>query len=156
MLTVTAADLGQPIRSLLPRGDLAQHAEEDLPEVFAIADTALESASDEDLFSDAIRIRLDQLIEPQIRQWHLELLDHVEEVRTVGVDYVTSYLASEASNEQVEHLMKRFAVSDWDGLETELRKEVRKWLAALDNEKIRQYDVLTVKDLVFAELRSWC
>lgn len=128
---------------------------EQTAEVFAIADTALQAASDEDLFSDAIRIRLDQLIEPSIKQWYKELLDHVEEVRQCAPDYVTTFLR-EGSSEEVEQLMKRFNTDDWDALDTDVRKQIRTWVAGLDNEKIRQYDVVTVKDLVFAELRSWC
>jgi hypothetical protein len=62
---------------------------EQTSEVFAIADAALQSASDEDLFSDAIRIRLDQRIEPRIKEWYTELIDHVEEIRQIAPDYVT-------------------------------------------------------------------
>jgi hypothetical protein len=128
---------------------------EQTTEVFAIADTALQAATDEELFSDAIRIRLDQLIEPNIKLWYNELLSHVEEVRQCAPDYVTTFLR-EGSTEEVEQLMKRFSITDWDALDTELRKQVRTWIAGLDNEKVRQYDVLTVKDLVFTEIRSWC
>jgi hypothetical protein len=128
---------------------------EQTAEVFAIADTALQAASDEDLFSDSIRIRLDQLIEPSIKQWYTELLDHVEEVRQCAPDYVTTFLR-EGSSEEVEQLMKRFNTDDWDALDTDLRKQIRTWVTGLDNEKLRQHDVVTVKDLVFAELRSWC
>lgn len=128
---------------------------EQTSEVFAIADTALQSASDEDIFSDAIRIRLDQLIEPKIKKWYEELLEHVQEVRLSGPDYVTAFLR-EASSEEAEQLMKRFSLDDWDALDAEIRKQIRTWITGLDNEKVRQYDVVTVKDLVFAELRSWC
>src|SRR2546423_7780246 len=44
-------------------------------EVFDTADAALKAASDDDLFSDAIRIRLDQLIEPKIRIWYDQLIE---------------------------------------------------------------------------------
>jgi hypothetical protein len=124
-------------------------------EVFAIADAALQSASDEDLFSDAIRIRLDQLIEPRIKTWYTELLDHVEEIRQIAPDYVTSFLR-EASTEEVDQLMKRFGITDWDALDTELRKQIQSWINGFDNENVRKYDVLSAKDLVFTELRSWC
>lgn len=129
---------------------------EQTSEVFAIADTALQAAPDEDLFSDAIRIRLDQLIEPIIKKWYEELLEHVQDVRHSAADYVTAFLGSEASQEQIELLMKRFNIANLDDLDTELKKQIRTWIAGLDNEKVRQYDVITVKDLVFAELRSWC
>jgi hypothetical protein len=128
---------------------------EQTTEVFAIADEALQAATDEDLFSDAIRIRLDQLIEPNIKRWYNELLSHVDEVRQCAADYVTTFLR-EGSSEEVEQLMKRFTITDWDALDTELRKQVRTWIDGLDNEKVRQYDVLTVRDLVFTQLRSWC
>ena len=129
---------------------------EETSEVFAIADTALQAVSDEDLFSDAIRIRLDQLIEPKIREWHQALLSHVEDVRQSAPDYVGAFLGSEASPEQVDQLIKRFNIENLEDLDQEVRKQIRTWIACLDNEKVRQYDVVTVKDLVFAELRSWC
>jgi hypothetical protein len=128
---------------------------EQTSQVFAIAEETLQSASDEDLFSDNVRIRLDQLIEPYIKKWHNELLDHVQEVRQSAPDYVTEFLR-EAPNEQVDQMMKRFNTQDWDVLDTELRKQIRTWITGLDNEKVRQYDVVTVKDLVFSELGSWC
>jgi hypothetical protein len=128
---------------------------EQTSEVFAIADAALHSASDEDLFSDSIRIRLDKLIEPRIKTWYTELLDHVEEVRQIAPDYVTAFLR-DASTEEVEQLMERFGIADWDALDTELRKQIQSWINGFDNENTRKYDVLSVRDLVFTELRSWC
>ena len=128
---------------------------EQTSQVFSIADAALQSASDEDLFSDAIRIRLDQLIEPHIRTWYNELLEHVEEIRQCAPDHVTAFLR-EASTEEVEALMKRLGITDWDALDTELRNQIRSWISGFDNENVRKYDVLSVKDLVFTELRSWC
>jgi hypothetical protein len=128
---------------------------EQTSQVFSIADEALQTSSDEDLFSDAIRIRLDQLIEPHIKRWYTDLLDHVQEVQQCAPDYVTTFLR-EGSSEEVEQLMKRFNITDWDALDTELRKQIRTWIDGFDNEKLRQYDVVTVKDLVFTELRSWC
>jgi hypothetical protein len=53
-------------------------------------------------------------------------------------------------------LMKRFGITEWDALDTELRKQVQSWINGFDNENTRKYDVLSVKDLVFTELRSWC
>ena len=128
---------------------------EQTSEVFSIADSALQAASDEDLFSDAVRIRLDQLIEPRIKTWYTELLDHVEEIRQCAPDYVTAFLR-EAPNEDVEKLMQRFGITDWDSLDTELRKQIRTWISGWDNENVRKQNVVSVKDVVFTELRSWC
>ena len=129
---------------------------EQTSEVFGIADNSLQAATDEDLFSDAIRIQLDRLIEPKIRQWHEELLSHVENVRNIAPDYTTAFLRSEASSEVIDQLTKRFNIQILDDLDLELKNQIRTWIAGLDNEKVRQYDAITVKDLVFAELRSWC
>ena len=128
---------------------------EQTSEVFAIADAALQSASDEDLFSDSIRIRLDKLIEPRIKTWYTELLDHVEEIRQIAPDYVTAFLR-EASTGEVDQLMKRLGITDWDALDFELRKQIQSWINGFDNENVREYDVLSARDLVFTELRSWC
>ena len=129
---------------------------EQTSEVFGIADISLQAATDEDLFSDAIRIQLDRSIEPKIRQWHEELLSHVENVRNIAPDYTTAFLRSEASSEVIDQLTKRFNIQILDDLDLELKNQIRTWIAGLDNEKVRQYDAITVKDLVFAELRSWC
>jgi len=128
---------------------------EQTSEVFDIADSALQASSDEDLFSDAIRIRLDKLIEPRIKTWYMELLDHVEQIRQIAPDYVTAFLR-ESSTEEVEQLMKRFGITDWDALDTELRKQIQSWINGFDNENVRKYDASSTKDLVFTELRSWC
>jgi len=129
---------------------------EQTSEVFDTADVALKAASDEDLFSDAIRIRLDQLIEPKIKMWYNQLLEHVQDVRHSAADYVSAFLGYEATPEQIEQLRLRFTMEDYGDLEGELKKQIRTWVAGLDNESLRKYDVVTVKDLVFAELRSWC
>ena len=55
-----------------------------------------------------------------------------------------------------EQLMKRFGITDWDALDTELRKQIQSWINGFDNENVRKYDTSSVKDLVFTELRSWC
>jgi hypothetical protein len=129
---------------------------EQTSEVFAIADNSLQAASDEELFSDTIRLQLDRLIEPKIRQWHEELLSHVQDVRNIAPDYTTAFLRSEASADLIDQLTKRFNIQTLDDLDAELKNQIRTWIAGLDNEKVRQYDTITVKDLVFAELRSWC
>ena len=129
---------------------------EQTSEVFGIADNSLQTATDEDLFSDAIRIQLDRLIEPKIRQWHEELLSLVENVRNIAPDYTTAFLRSEASSQVIDQLTKRFNIQTLDDLDAELKKQIQTWIAGLDNEKVRQYDANTVQDLVFAELRSWC
>ena len=38
----------------------------------------------------------------------------------------------------------------------ELRARVQDWIVTVEENELLQYDVVTVKDLVFAQLRSWC
>src|SRR4051812_41396473 len=54
---------------------------EQTSEVFDAADVALRAASDEDLFSDNIRIQLDRLIEPKIKIWYDQLIGYVRGVQ---------------------------------------------------------------------------
>jgi hypothetical protein len=37
-----------------------------------------------------------------------------------------------------------------------LRQRIDDWIATVDDNELIQHDVVTVKDLVFAQLRSWC
>ena len=56
----------------------------------------------------------------------------------------------------MEQLKQRFGIADSYALEAELRTRINAWIAEVEDEQLGQYDVFTVKDLVFAQLRSWC
>jgi hypothetical protein len=130
-------------------------------ELFADVQRTLEQASDEELFSVLIRYRLEELVEDKIHPWREEdrlqqQSERIKEVRASAPDYVEHFLKLQATPAAIEQLKKRFGLEDTKELEFELKKRIEAWIAAVEEEEILQYDVFTVKDLVFAQLRSWC
>ena len=124
--------------------------------LFADIQLTLEAAEDEELFSTKIVDRIGKLADARIQMWRDLLLVWVKEVRHHAADYVSAFLSSEASPETVEQLKGRFEIDNLAALEAELKKRVRNWIAGIEDEKLLQYDIISVKDLVFSELRSWC
>jgi len=41
-------------------------------------------------------------------------------------------------------------------LEDLLKRQIESWIQDVDDRLIQQYDVVSVQELVFAQLRSWC
>ena len=145
--------------SLLPY-DFSLTAEQEA-ELLAAVRAGLEETGDEELFSAIVRFRVDELADAKIRPWREasqanEQLARVKELRDSAVDYVSAFLNGQASPTSLDQLKEKFAIEDSKALENELRNRVREWIAALDDSELLQYDVVTVKDLVFAQLRSWC
>ena len=116
---------------------------------------ALEAASDEDVFSDVIRVRIDKLVEGKIQFWRQVVVSWAKEIRNMAIDHVSSFVA-EAAPDELDRLRGRVGVDDPDNFEIELKKRVRDWLGTLEDDKLLQYDMVAMKDLVYAELRSWC
>jgi hypothetical protein len=77
-------------------------------------------------------------------------------MREAAPDYVSTFLTLQATPGAVEQLKQRFQIDDSRALESELKERIRVWIAGVADEQLMQYDVFTVKDLVFAQLRSWC
>jgi hypothetical protein len=144
---------------LLPY-DFSLTAEQEA-ELLAAVRAALEETGDDELFSAIIRFKVDEVVDAKIRPWRQasqlnEQLNRVNELRDSAADYVSTFLNGQATPSAVEQLKQRFAVQDSKVLEAELRKRIQEWIATLEDSEILQYDVVTVKDLVFAQLRSWC
>jgi hypothetical protein len=113
------------------------------------------------LFSAIIRFKVEEVADRKIRPWRDEdQLKHQRarliEIRHSAADYVSAFLAGQTTPTTVELLKARFAIGDSAELEVELMKQIREWIATLDDGDLLQYDVVSVKDLVFAQLRSWC
>lgn len=130
-------------------------------ELFAGVRTALERASDNDLFSVFIRGQIEEVVETKIQPWREESrlkqqAERLKEIRDSAADYVSTFLSFQATPMTIEQLKQRFGIDDAKALEAHLRKKIETWIAGVDDEQILQYDVFTVKDLVFAQLRSWC
>ena len=145
--------------NLLPY-DFSLTAEQEA-QLFAAVRAALEDTGDEELFSAIIRFKVDEVVDAKIRPWRdasqlNEQLNRVKELRDSAAGYVSTFLNGQATPATIEQLKQRFAIQDARALDTELRKQIQEWVATVEDSDLLQYDVVTVKDLVFAQLRSWC
>jgi hypothetical protein len=135
--------------------------EEQETELFSTLRVALEQTGDEELFSAIIRFKVDEVVDAKIRPWREDSetknrIDRLNEIRNSAADYVSTFLSFQATPAAIEQLKYRVGIPDSKGLEEELRKRIEEWVEAVDDERLLQYDVFTVKDLVFGQLRSWC
>jgi hypothetical protein len=130
-------------------------------ELFAAVRSALEETGDEELFSAIIRFKVDEVVDSKIRPWReASYLDEeggkLRELRRIAVDYVNLFLNGQGSPTTIEQLQQKLAISDIQALEFELRNRIQEWVHTVDDSELLKYDVVTVKDLVFDQLRSWC
>lgn len=130
-------------------------------ELFAAVRSDLEQTNDEELFSAILRFKVEEVVDRKIRVWReqnqlREQLARLNEIRHAAGDYVSPFVNGQATPAAVEQLKARFAIEDPKALEVELRKRIEEWIATVDDGDLLQYDVVSVKDLVFAQLRSWC
>ena len=148
------------VRNHLLPYDFELTAEQDR-ELFAAVRGQLEKASDVELFSVLIRGTLEEAVELKLRPWReaarkRAVEEKLREIRTSAPDYVNSFLTFYATGSEVDTLKQRFEIDDFVELERALQQHVREWIAACNDEQLLNYDVFTVKDLVFIQLRSWC
>jgi hypothetical protein len=130
-------------------------------ELFAAVRAALEESADDELFSAIVRFKVDEVVDSKIRPWRQanelnELANRVKELRGCAADYVATFLNGQATPAAIEQLKQRFAIPDSKALEAELRRQIQEWIVTVEESELLQYDLVTVKDLVFAQLRSWC
>jgi len=130
-------------------------------ELFASVRSALEETNDEELFSAILRFKVEEVVDRKIRRWRDEIqlkdqLYRLTEVRNSAGDYVSPFLNGQATPTAVEQLQIRFGIDNLPALEEILKRRIQDWIATVDDTELLQYDVVTVKDLVFAQLRSWC
>jgi hypothetical protein len=130
-------------------------------ELFASVRSALEETNDEELFSAILRFKVEEVVDRKIRRWREESqlneqLNRLKEIRHSAADYVSTFLNGQATPAAVEQLKLRCGIQDSKALEAELKSRIQDWIAAVEDSELLQYDVVSVKDLVFAQLRSWC
>ena len=145
--------------SLLPY-DFSLTAEQE-SELFAAVRSDLEQTTDEELFSAILRFKVEEIVDRKIRVWRDEdllnqRLARLNEIRQAAVDYVSPFLNGQATPAAIEQLKAQFGIGDQTALEAELKGRVREWIATVEDSELLRYDVVSVKDLVFAQLRSWC
>ena len=148
------------VRTHLLPYDFALTAEQET-ELLTSVRSVLEETSDEELFSAILRFKVEEVADTKIRRWRSEnqqkeQIIRLKEVRDSAADYVSAFLNGQATPAAIEQLRVRFAIGDSRLLEGELAKQIREWIVGVDDSELLQYDVVTVKDLVFAQLRSWC
>jgi hypothetical protein len=88
--------------------------------------------------------------------WLAERAERAREVRLAAADYVTTFLSVQATPQTVEQLRTGLRAENLNALETLLRQRILAWAAELPDEEIVRYDIFTIKDPVFDQLRSWC
>ena len=130
-------------------------------ELFASVRAALEETKDEELFSSVLRFKVEEVVDRKIRPWREESqlneqLNRLKEIRHSAADYVSTFLNAQATPAAIDQLKLRCAIQDSKALEAELRNRIQEWIATVEDSELLQYDVVSVKDLVFAQLRSWC
>jgi hypothetical protein len=111
--------------------------------------------SSEDLLSYARRRQMDGIVEETVRPWREEYWK-AEEVRRSAAVLVQEFFAIEATPEDRLKLTERFHVPSPADLEGETDRQVQAWLAGLSNARMAACDDEALRELVFAELRSWC
>jgi hypothetical protein len=80
----------------------------------------------------------------------------LRELRRIAVDYVNLFLNGQGSPTTIEQLQQKLAIENIPDLEVELRKRIQEWIQTVEDSELLKFDVVTVKDLVFDQLRSWC
>src|SRR6516165_6192943 len=148
------------VRTQLLPYDFALTLEQE-SELFASVRAELEATNDEELFAAILRFKVEEVVDRKMRPWreenHLkEQANRLKEVRQAAVGYVNAFLNAQATPAAVEQLKTRFAITDPIALEAELMRRIQEWIATVDDKELIRYDVVSVRDLVFAELRSWC
>jgi lipase chaperone LimK len=130
-------------------------------ELFACVRAALEETNDEELFSAILRFKVEEVVDGKIRPWREasllnEQAQRLKELRRSAADYASTFLNGQATPAAIEQLKTLCRIQDAKALEAELTRRIQEWIATVDDSELMQYDVVTVKDLVFAQLRSWC
>jgi hypothetical protein len=123
--------------------------------------TLLEQTPDDGLFSMGIRGKIEEVVDAQIQPWRNENYDsgraeRLQEIRRAAPDYVSAFLADPENASTVTKITLTFGTDDLSELEVTLRRQIEDWINTCDDRLIDQCNVVTVKDIVFAQLRSWC
>jgi len=130
-------------------------------ELFAAVRSDLEATNDEELFSAILHFKVEEVVDRKIRHWRednqlKEQQHRLNEIRRAAADYVSAFIYGQGTPATIEQLRARFSAEDLTNLEFKLKKRVEDWIATVEDSELLGYDVVTVKDLVFTQLRSWC
>ena len=138
-----------------------------LPTDFALTETEksqlssrigsfLKEASDEDLFSTDIVDRLKLLVEYVLEPWQMANEEVTarkkpQELRFAAIESVPLFLNA-STREQIDSLMKKFALINRLELEVRLREDVATWIQRMENTDLLKYDAVSIQEPVFKHL----
>ena len=130
-------------------------------ELIAAVRDVLDKASNDELFSNLIRARIEEVVDAKTQPWRLEdnagvRAQQLREMRNAAPDYVHAFLTLNAGEPIVDQLMHNYGTADISELETILKDQIRTCIEETNDRLLQQYDIISVQDLVFAQLRSWC
>ncbi len=130
-------------------------------QLIAAVRSAMEKASNEELFSNIIRGRIEEVVDAKIQPWRersqlAAQAGRLQEIRLAAPGYVPEFFALPENAAVIRQLKENYRIDDTAEIEKVLTDQIRLWLSETDDRLIAQYDLLTVRDLVFAQLRSWC
>jgi hypothetical protein len=121
----------------------------------------LQATNNEELFSAILRFKVEEVVDRKIRYWREEHYrteqgQRLQEIRNAAGGYVGVFLDGQATPLAIEQLKARLKTDDLQALETQLTEQIQQWVVTVEDNELLQYDAVTVRDLVFAQLRSWC
>jgi hypothetical protein len=145
--------------SLLPYDFSLTEAQE--RELMAAVRELLEKTSNKELFLPDVRVRVEEIVESKVQLWRLQTdatgrAERNREVRLAAPQYVGTFLTVQANTPIIEQLQHNYDIYDLKELEELLKRQIESWIQDVDDRLIQQYDVVSVQELVFAQLRSWC
>ena len=140
-----------------------------LPTDFALTETEksqlssriqsfLNGASDEDLLSTNIVNRLKLLVEDVLEPWQMASTEVTtrkkpQELRIAAIESVPVFLNA-ATREQLDSLMKKFALFSRVELEVRLREDVAIWIHQMEDTDLLKYDSVSIQEPVFSRCRK--
>lgn len=123
----------------------------------------LKATRDNELFAPEICVKLQKICDAMIEPWRqdhfLKLeaeLARAEQNREAAVGHAAAFLSEHATPQQIGALRARFGIQDLKAVEARLETELHSWVNGLTNEEVLRYDADSIRELVFAQLRSWC
>jgi len=123
----------------------------------------LKATRDTELFAPEICVKLQKIVDAMTEPWrqdHFLKLEaeanRAEQNREAALTHVASFLKAETTPAQIAALRLRFGVQDLKALEARLETELHSWVNGQTNEEMLRFDEDSIRELVFARLKSWC
>lgn len=127
----------------------------------------LKATRDKELFAPEICVKLQKIVDAMTEPWrqdHFLKLEaessRAEQNREAALTHVSTFLSEKATAAQIDALRSRFGVQDLKAdiktIEARLETEIHSWVNRKTQEELLQYDSESLKDLVYAQIMSWC